>query len=157
MKRRETREERVLAHSLWCALYARHLSLGFVMMITWVILTWDMHQCGTFRSNMKGRGEAVELMLAQRPALMVGDECDSRSRGEENKLCELWNERVSRCQWVINKPLSFHMGRWSRRYTTQSQTVLGDKHQENTGSAPDISSVSVSVWHSVLSRTLIPL
>lgn len=84
---------------------------------------------------------------------MAGDECDRvGSRGEANKLFELWNWRGSKCQWVINKSSSLPVDGWSERCITLIWAPLRQLyvHQENK-----TTSYFLCVWVSVQLRSCV--
>lgn len=80
--------------------------------------TWHMHQSHTDDDDDETENESIYFFWKDPrfvPVPVVEDWCDKvRAEGkEENKLCELWNWRGSKCQRVVNKSWSLPVGRWT--------------------------------------------
>lgn len=80
--------------------------------------TWHMHQSHTDDDDDETQNESIYFFWKDPrfvPVPVVEDWCDKvRAEGkEENKLCELWNWRGSKCQRVVNKSWSLPVGRWT--------------------------------------------
>lgn len=106
-----------------CFLFLHVIGQPFVFqlykddIIGFFCFTWHMHQSHTDDDD-ETQNESIYLYwkdLRFVPVPVVEDWCDKvRAEGkEENKLCELWNWRGSKCQRVVNKSWSLPVGRWT--------------------------------------------